>query len=73
MARIAGVTRKAIQGFLADKAWRFPSSSKVKAQALHRIFDEKRVSKEKSQNHAKCSCSEAIGVYGMLRLMGETS
>ncbi len=62
-----GITRGAIQTFLKDGAWRFPQSANQKQRQAHRIFDERRRS-DKEPEKLKCSCSELLGVYGMLRL-----
>lgn len=59
-----GITRKAIQDFLRD-SWQFPSSTHSKQRQLHRIFDEKR--RAADADKLKCSCSEALGVYGLVR------
>jgi hypothetical protein len=67
-----GISRRAIQEFLRDQSWRFPQCSKAKAKQLHRIFDEKRQS-DKEPNKVKCSCAEALGVYGLLRFFLETA
>ena len=46
----------------------------MKSKGLHRIFDAKRASKEKgAEGKVKCSCSEGLGVYGLLRLTGEAT
>jgi hypothetical protein len=66
-----GITRKDICAFLADKAWMFPSVGRRKAQELHRVFDEHRRSAE-NPDKIKCSCAEALGLYGLLRHFFET-
>jgi len=62
----SGVTRAGIQKFLQNDSWRFPNAFGVKSRSLHRIFDEKRRSGT-DRDKIKCSCSEALGVYGILR------
>ena len=67
-----GVTRRTIQDWLRDDAWQFPSCTKAKAWELHRIFDERRQAAT-DPDKLKCSCSEALGVYGLLRFLFETT
>jgi hypothetical protein len=67
-----GISRRAIQAFLKDESWQFPQCSRAKSRQLHRIFDEKRQSTT-DPGRLKCSCAEAIGVYGLLRLFLETA
>jgi hypothetical protein len=67
-----GITRPAIQDFLRDEAWQFPQCSRAKAKQLHRIFDEKRQSATEP-DRLKCSCAEALGVYGLLRFFLESA
>ena len=62
-----GVTRAATQAFLKDADWCFTRSGGQKSRALHRIFDEKR-KMTTDPDKVRCSCSEALGVYGLLRL-----
>ncbi len=61
------LTRQDVQSFLKDSAWTWPRASTVKQRQLHRVFDERRGDPEK----VKCSCSEALGLYGMLRFLFE--
>ncbi len=67
-----GISRRAIQEFLRDQSWQFPQCSKAKARQLHRIFDEKRQS-DQQPDKVKCSCAEALGVYGLLRFFLESA
>jgi hypothetical protein len=67
-----GITRKAIQEFLRDQPWQFPQCSRAKSKQLHRIFDVKRQS-DKDPDKLRCSCAEALGVYGLLRFFLETA
>ena len=67
-----GISRQAIQAFLKDQSWQFPQCSKAKSTQLHRIFDEKRQSST-DPGRLKCSCAEALGVYGLLRLFLESA
>jgi hypothetical protein len=52
-----------VQQFL-QRPWEFPHFHAVKSKQLHRVFDERRsIDGEK----IKASCSELLGVYGLLR------
>jgi hypothetical protein len=66
-----GITRQHLCAFLKDKAWMFPNVGRRKAQELHRVFDEHRVSAQ-NPDKLKCSCAEALGLYGLLRHFFET-
>jgi len=63
----SGVNRETVEAFLKDETWVFPSATSVKQRQLHRIFDVHRVSKD-NPDHVRCTCSELMGVYGLLRL-----
>ena len=58
--------REKIRTFLADKAWQFPSIHKHKSGALHRMFDPRRILSEDPAK-LKGSCSEFLGLFGLLR------
>ncbi len=58
-----GISRQDICAFLRDKAWMFPSVGRRKAQELHRVFDEHRLSAT-NPDKLKCNCAEALGLYG---------
>ena len=60
------VPREDLQTFLADKAWEFPGARRATARHLHKVFDARRVS-DKTPEKIKASCSELLGLYGMLR------
>ena len=62
-----GISREAVQAFLKDEAWAFPNNTRHLARQLHRIFDVSRVSSTKPDK-IRGTCSELLGVYGMLRL-----
>jgi hypothetical protein len=61
-----GVTREAVREFLQHPGWCFPAVSKAKAAQLHRVFDPRRQS-ENNEDKLKCSASELLGLYGLLR------
>jgi len=64
MLSCTGVDRLELHTFLEDTSWRFPRFGRTKAKALHRVFDQRRWSED---GKVKASCSELVGVYGMLR------
>lgn len=65
----AGLSRDAVQGMLLDR-WEFPAFRRTKMRELHRVFDIRRVSAE-HPNKIKASCSEMLGLYGLLRHIAE--
>lgn len=56
-----------LEAFLANKDWVFPKATRVNARQLHRIFDRRRASASTPEK-VKASCSELLGVYGLLRV-----
>jgi hypothetical protein len=64
-----GIERARVQQFLADSSWCFPRAYRNKARILHRIFDARRTAADESK--LKASCSELLGVYGLLRFFCE--
>jgi len=58
-------TKAAVQEFLGDEQWCFPLQTRGKSRSLHRIFDERRAPQDDLK--IKASCSELLGVYGLLR------
>ena len=63
----ARIDRRVLQTFLKDTAWLFPWSCKHKMSDVHRVFSEHRQSSTDA-GKVKCSCSEALSLYGLLRL-----
>lgn len=63
---VAGVTRQAVKNFLENPSWVFPKYHSAKAKDLHRIFDVRRISAN-NPDKLKASCSELLGVYGLVR------
>lgn len=61
-----GLSKQQIRQDLADPLWVFPAQTRPKARQLHRIFDPYRESAE-NPNRVKCSASELLGVYQLLR------
>jgi hypothetical protein len=62
-----GISRNDVQTFLKDEAWMFPMLAKGKAKQLHRVFDSHRLAADNPTAKIKCSCSELLGLYGLLR------
>ena len=61
-----GLTKAQVKADLQDPAWSFPSQVRGKARQLHRIFDPYRVCTT-DPGRLKCSASELLGVYQLLR------
>jgi hypothetical protein len=61
-----GVERATIRDWLADPSWIFPRASRAKCKQLCRVFDVHRES-DKSPDSVRASCSEMLGLYGLLR------
>jgi hypothetical protein len=68
----AGLTTwKSVQTFLQDAAWSYPVAARTKCRQLHRVFDEIRT--PRGEDHRlRCSASELLGLYGLLRHFVET-
>ena len=62
-----GVRPQDLQAFLRDEGWQFPLASRAKSKDLHRVFDEFRSGSSEEHERLKCSASELLGLYGMLR------
>ncbi len=66
MLATTAVPRSDLQDFLADVAWEYPGARRQKSRYLHRVFDARRVATD-SPERVKASCSELLGLYGLLR------
>ena len=64
---VTRIRRDDLQTFLANPNWSYPNRSSQKARQLHRVFDARRVSDEEP-DWIRASCSELLGLYGMLRV-----
>ena len=64
-----GINRETIRIFMKDEACISPHASARQQRQLHRIFDEQRASDKKNSEKLRCTCSELLGAYGMLRLV----
>jgi hypothetical protein len=69
LLELTGIQRVRLQRFLADASWVFPRSSRDRARHLHHIFDARRAAQDETK--LKASCSELLGVYGLLRFFME--
>ena len=69
-AQTLGVTRAALFDFLKSDRWRFPRSNQ-KAKGVYRAFSPYR-SCSSDPDKLKCSASELISLYGLLRHFFET-
>ena len=64
---VLGVSSADVHAFLKDPSWRWPAATHAKSRNLHRVFDSYRTSSSETANKLKCSASELLGLYGMLR------
>lgn len=71
-AEAHGVRASDIRTFLKDESWSFPAASRAKAKVLHRVFDEYRSQSSQEAEKLKCTASELLGLYGLLRHFIET-
>ena len=68
--RSTGVTFEDLRLYLDDDQWTFPKAIGGKLKALSRVFSSYRVSEDSDK--LKCSASELIGLYAILRHYVET-
>ena len=62
-----GISSDDVNLFLKHESWRWPAVSTSKSKSLHRVFDAYRSSSSATADKLKCSASELLGLYGMLR------
>jgi hypothetical protein len=65
MLKACNIGYHVLESFLKDPRWQFPMASRAKAKRLHSVFNSHASNNE--ANKLKCSASEAIGLYGLLR------
>lgn len=65
------VPRADIHGFLANSEWQYPGCTRQKSKYLHRVFDSHRAKSSQEPGTVKASCSELLGLYGILRVFFE--
>ena len=58
--------------YLKDPSWAFPFSGHRKSKLLHRVFDSYRTSPGDDAGKLKCSASELLSLYGLIRHYAET-
>ena len=61
-----GIRYRDVQDFLKNERWCFPHAANAKAKQLHRVFDSHRHSSVEPSK-VRCSASELLGLYGLLR------
>ena len=64
------VPRSDLQQFLSSSVWQYPGRTSQKSRYLHRVFDSRRVANDEPDK-LKASCSELLGIYGILRVFFE--
>lgn len=69
--KASGVRNEQLSSFLADDAWEFPYATRTKARGLYRVFDSFRASSSTEHDKLKCSASELLGLYGLVRFFFE--
>ena len=62
-----GVTFERVEAFLKQSKWQYPQAARQKSKALHRIFSEHREDSCAAAQKLKCSASELLGVYALIR------
>ena len=70
LMQAAEIAREEVQTFLRDDAWHYPHRVQTTARRLHRVFDERRVGTDDATK-IKATCSELLGLYGVLRFFVE--
>ena len=66
LLKATSIAKTELETFLADAAWCYPKASATKSRQLHRIFNARR-SVEKKPYDLRGTCSEFLGLYGMMR------
>jgi hypothetical protein len=67
-----GVNMSSFEAYLSNRNWVFPKVSRCKAKALYRCFNEYRIRSSERADKLKCTASELLGVYGLVRHYVET-
>lgn len=67
-----GLDANDVMDFLKDDRWRYPFQSRAKSASLHEVFSSYRNQDVADGNKLKCSSSELLGLFGMLRHFVET-
>ena len=66
-----GVQMSTFEAYL-KRGWEFPNESRPKAMTLYRCFNEYRSRAVERADKLKCTASELLGVYGLIRHYVET-
>ena len=66
LLKATSIAKTELETFLADAAWCYPKASATKSRQLHRIFNARR-SVERKPYALRGTCSEFLGLYGMMR------
>jgi hypothetical protein len=67
MLKACKIENSIVEAFLKDPLWKFPAASSSKSGRLHTVFNSYRSSSSHEADKLKCSASEALGLYGLLR------
>jgi hypothetical protein len=67
MLKACKIANSTVEAFLKDPLWKFPAASSSKSRRLHTVFNSYRSSSSHEADKLKCSASEALGLYGLLR------
>jgi hypothetical protein len=67
MLKACEIQHSTVEAFLKDPLWKFPAASSGKSGRLHTVFNSYRSSSSSEADKLKCSASEALGLYGLLR------
>ena len=59
-----------VRRLLQDSAWEYPMEKRIKSKALYEIFSDKQSGPDPDK--VKCSCSESLGLFGLLRFFFES-
>ena len=64
-----GISSEDVRSFLADDTWQFLFFARTKARGLWRVFESFRSSSSSEADKLKCSASELLGLYSLLRYL----
>ena len=63
----ADLDYSAVEEFLQRPDWEFPKKLRSRCKQLHRIFSEWRLNADEEMDKIRCSASELLSMYGLLR------
>ena len=67
-----GVEFQAVEDFLKRPDWKFPKANRGRCKYLHRVFSKWRTDPDAEDQHIRCSASELLSLYGLLRNFMQT-